>query len=65
MGKPAVVGVPELTIDATTIRIGRHVIPEGTLIAIDGTGGEITTGTQSSEPPPARTYTAYSNGPTR
>lgn len=44
MGKPAVVGVAELTIDATTIRIGRHVIPEGTLIAIDGTGGEITAG---------------------
>ncbi|ONM46240.1 pyruvate, phosphate dikinase [Nocardia donostiensis] len=53
MGKPAVVGVAELTIDATTIRIGRHVIPEGTLIAIDGTGGEITAGN-----PPVGTTTA-------
>ncbi|MBC7301437.1 MAG: pyruvate, phosphate dikinase, partial [Nocardia sp.] len=53
MGKPAVVGVADLTIDATTIRIGRHVIPAGTLIAIDGTGGEITAGN-----PPIGTTTA-------
>ncbi|WP_227998561.1 pyruvate, phosphate dikinase [Nocardia australiensis] len=44
MGKPAVVGVAELTVDATSMRIGRRAIPEGTLIAIDGTGGEITVG---------------------
>ena len=44
MGKPAVVGDAELTVEATSMRIGRRTIPAGTLIAIDGTGGEITIG---------------------
>ncbi|TMR19232.1 pyruvate, phosphate dikinase [Nonomuraea turkmeniaca] len=44
MGKPAVVGAAGLTIDAAAIRAGGRTIPEGTLITIDGTGGEVVAG---------------------
>ncbi|MEU0992088.1 pyruvate, phosphate dikinase [Streptomyces sp. NPDC005953] len=46
MGKPAVVGAVELTVDviAGRVRAGRRTIHEGTLIAIDGTGGEVVVG---------------------
>jgi pyruvate, orthophosphate dikinase len=46
MGKPAVVGVTDLTVDVadSCLRAGGHTVPEGTLITIDGTGGEVVIG---------------------
>ncbi|GAA1245121.1 hypothetical protein GCM10009665_39940 [Kitasatospora nipponensis] len=46
LARPAVVGATGLTVDVTTatVRIGARVLPEGTLIAIDGTGGEVVIG---------------------
>ncbi|MFE7134947.1 pyruvate, phosphate dikinase [Streptomyces sp. NPDC057638] len=46
MGKPAVVGAVRLTVDAAArrVRVGDRALPEGTLIAIDGTGGEVVLG---------------------
>jgi pyruvate, orthophosphate dikinase len=46
MGKPAVVGATDLTVDvaAASVRAGGRTLPEGTLIAIDGTGGEVVVG---------------------
>lgn len=46
MGKPAVVGAADLTVDVATasVRAGGRTLPEGTLIAIDGTGGEVVVG---------------------
>jgi pyruvate, orthophosphate dikinase len=43
MGKPAVVGATDLTVDAA-VRAGGRTLPEGALIAIDGTGGEVVIG---------------------
>ncbi|MGC7101865.1 pyruvate, phosphate dikinase [Amycolatopsis lurida] len=47
MGKPAVVGVGDLTIDTAdaAISVGGRVLGEGTVLAIDGTGGEVLLGT--------------------
>ncbi|MFQ6226899.1 pyruvate, phosphate dikinase [Nocardia sp. NPDC002869] len=45
LGKPAVVRVTGLSVDATSIRTPENTFPEGTLIAIDGTTGEVTAGT--------------------
>jgi pyruvate,orthophosphate dikinase len=46
MGKPAVVGATDLTVDvaAATVRARGRTFPEGTLITIDGTGGEVVVG---------------------
>lgn len=46
MGKPAVVGAADLTVDvpAAVVRAGGRTLPEGTLIALDGTGGEVVLG---------------------
>ncbi|MFE9368957.1 pyruvate, phosphate dikinase [Streptomyces sp. NPDC006711] len=46
MGKPAVVGAASLTVDAADgrVRAGGRTLPEGTLIALDGTGGEVVLG---------------------
>jgi pyruvate,orthophosphate dikinase len=46
MGKPAVVDAAALTVDtaADQVRVGERVVPAGTLITIDGTGGEIALG---------------------
>lgn len=46
MGKPAVVGVTDLTVDIpdASVRARGHTVPEGTLITIDGTGGEVVIG---------------------
>jgi len=46
MGKPAVVGATDLTVDvaAACVRVGGRTLPDGTLIAIDGTGGEVVVG---------------------
>ncbi len=46
MGKPAVVGATDLTVDlaAACVRAGGNTLPEGTLIAIDGTSGEVVVG---------------------
>jgi pyruvate,orthophosphate dikinase len=48
MGKPAVVDASDLVVDAAArrVRVGERVVPEGTLITIDGTGGEVAVGTQ-------------------
>jgi pyruvate, orthophosphate dikinase len=47
MGKPAVVGAADLSVDAAaaSVRAGERVVPDGTLVAIDGTGGEVVVGT--------------------
>jgi pyruvate, orthophosphate dikinase len=46
MGKPAVVGATDLTVDVTAacVRVGGRTLPEGTPITIDGTGGEVVIG---------------------
>lgn len=46
MGKAAVVDAAGLTVDAEAgyMRVGERVVPEGTLVTIDGTGGEIAAG---------------------
>ncbi len=46
MGKPAVAGIADLTVDVTNaaVHAGGRTVPEGTLIAIDGTGGEVIVG---------------------
>ncbi|RAY14036.1 pyruvate, phosphate dikinase [Actinomadura craniellae] len=44
MGKPAVVAATDLTINATAVHAGGRTLPEGTLITIDGTGGEVVVG---------------------
>ncbi|GIE93286.1 PEP/pyruvate-binding domain-containing protein [Paractinoplanes rishiriensis] len=46
MGKPAVVEAAGLTVDAAggCVRAGDLVLPAGTLITIDGTGGEVVLG---------------------
>jgi pyruvate, orthophosphate dikinase len=44
MGKPAVVGIADLTVDVAAVRAGGRTVPEGTRIAIDGTGGEVVVG---------------------
>ncbi|MEU8341008.1 PEP/pyruvate-binding domain-containing protein [Spirillospora sp. NPDC048832] len=46
MGKPAVVDAAALTVDtaADQVRVGERVVPAGTLVTIDGTGGEIALG---------------------
>ena len=53
MGKPAVVGAATLTVDATGVRAGDRVFPEGTLITIDGSGGEVVLGDVGTTPPTA------------
>ncbi|WP_433211953.1 pyruvate, phosphate dikinase [Microtetraspora malaysiensis] len=44
MGKPAVVGAVDLTVDGTSIRVGGRILGEGTTITIDGTSGEVALG---------------------
>ncbi|MER5494652.1 pyruvate, phosphate dikinase [Streptomyces sp. NPDC002490] len=44
LGRPAVVGAADLTVDAAGARIGSREVPEGTLVTIDGTGGEVVSG---------------------
>jgi pyruvate,orthophosphate dikinase len=44
MGKPAVVGATGLTVDVASVRTGGWTVPEGMLIAIDGTSGEVVLG---------------------
>ncbi|GAA0465731.1 pyruvate, phosphate dikinase PpdK [Paractinoplanes deccanensis] len=46
MGKPAVVGATALTVDtaARSVRAGERVLGEGTIITLDGSGGEIVIG---------------------
>jgi pyruvate,orthophosphate dikinase len=46
MRKPAVVGATGLTVDvaAACVRAGGRTVPEGTRIAIDGTGGQVVVG---------------------
>jgi len=53
MGKPAVVGITNLTVTDTSIRAGERTIPEGTLIAIDGTSGEVVIGSPQLTTPDA------------
>ncbi|GGM26313.1 hypothetical protein GCM10011608_08800 [Micromonospora sonchi] len=46
MGKPAVVGATALTVDPMTrcVRAGDRVLPEGTVLTLDGSSGEIMLG---------------------
>ncbi|GAA0844411.1 hypothetical protein GCM10009525_61100 [Streptosporangium amethystogenes subsp. fukuiense] len=46
MGKPAVVGIGDLTVDVAgaSVRAGGRTLGEGTLVTIDGTGGEVALG---------------------
>jgi pyruvate, orthophosphate dikinase len=46
MGKPAVVGIADLTVDVAgaAVRAGGRTVPEGTLVTIDGTGGAVVLG---------------------
>src|SRR4029453_8147457 len=44
VGRPAVVGAPDLSVDVASVRAGGQTVPEGTLIAINGTGGEVVLG---------------------
>jgi pyruvate, orthophosphate dikinase len=46
MGKPAVVGVADLTVDVAdaSVSAGGRTIDEGTLVTIDGIGGEVALG---------------------
>jgi pyruvate,orthophosphate dikinase len=44
MGKPAVVGAAGLGVDTASVRAGGRTLPEGTLITIDGTAGQVVVG---------------------
>ena len=44
MGRPAVVGVADLTVDNGRMYLGGRSIEDGTVITIDGTGGEVALG---------------------
>jgi pyruvate,orthophosphate dikinase len=44
MGKPAVVGATDLSVDTASFHTGGRTVPEGTHITIDGTGGEVVIG---------------------
>ncbi|MFE1322245.1 pyruvate, phosphate dikinase [Kitasatospora phosalacinea] len=44
MGKPAVVGATGLAVDGTSVTAGGRTLPEGTLVTVDGTGGEVVLG---------------------
>ena len=48
--RPAVVGVTDLTVLEGSFQAGGRTVPEGTLITIDGTGGEVVIGTPASSP---------------
>jgi pyruvate,orthophosphate dikinase len=52
MGKPAVVGVARLTVDAAgaAIRAGGRTVPEGTRITIDGSTGAVVAGSPRLAP---------------
>ncbi|MFC4506922.1 MULTISPECIES: pyruvate, phosphate dikinase [Streptomyces] len=44
MGKPAVVGVNDLTVDSGSLTVGGRTLTEGALVTIDGTSGEVALG---------------------
>ena len=44
MNKPAVVGAAALTVEAGGVCVGERAVPEGTLVTIDGAGGEVVLG---------------------
>ncbi|MFJ9691468.1 pyruvate, phosphate dikinase [Kitasatospora sp. NPDC101183] len=44
MGKPAVVGVAGLTVDTGSVTAGGRTLPEGTLVTLDGTSGDVVLG---------------------
>src|SRR5262249_40784484 len=50
MGRPAGVGVADLTVDNGRIRVGGQSIEDGTVITIDGTGGEVVLGAAMTAP---------------
>ncbi|TDD61726.1 pyruvate, phosphate dikinase [Actinomadura darangshiensis] len=55
MGRPAVVDAADLTVDAAAgcVRVGGRVIPEGTPITVDGSGGEVVLGNPGIATTPA------------
>ncbi|WP_034384475.1 PEP/pyruvate-binding domain-containing protein [Herbidospora cretacea] len=44
LGRPAVVGVPGLVVTSGSARAGDRLVPEGALVTIDGTSGEVALG---------------------
>ncbi|MFJ7423106.1 pyruvate, phosphate dikinase [Streptomyces uncialis] len=68
LGKPAVVGAAGLTVDPVggTVRAGGRTLPEGTLVALDGTSGEVVVGeprvTTSSADPQLHRLLAWADG---
>ncbi|GLW55009.1 pyruvate, phosphate dikinase [Kitasatospora phosalacinea] len=44
MGKPAVVGATGLAVDGASVTAGGRTLPEGTLVTVDGTSGEVVLG---------------------
>jgi pyruvate,orthophosphate dikinase len=54
MGKPAVVGAADLVIeDGGSARVAGRIVPEGTLVTIDGTSGEVVAGNAPTSRAPA------------
>jgi pyruvate,orthophosphate dikinase len=50
MGKPAVVGIAGLVVGDGWMRAGARTVDEGTLVTIDGAGGEVVIGTADTIP---------------
>ncbi|MFD0566013.1 pyruvate, phosphate dikinase [Kitasatospora saccharophila] len=44
MGKPAAVGVAGLAVDGAAVTAGGRTLPEGTLVTVDGSSGEVVLG---------------------
>ncbi|WP_250006653.1 PEP/pyruvate-binding domain-containing protein [Actinoplanes sp. M2I2] len=56
LGRPAVVGTTELTVDGPAARAGHRSLPEGTVITIDGTSGDVALGNPGLTPAMADTH---------
>ncbi|MBG0816805.1 pyruvate, phosphate dikinase [Planomonospora sp. ID82291] len=58
MGKPAVVGAADLVVDvaAGCVRAGGRTVPEGALVTVDGTGGEVVVGAAPLAPAAAGSH---------
>ena len=50
LGRPAVVSARGLTVEPAGLRLGDRTLPEGTLLTIDGTGGEVVLGAAPTVP---------------
>lgn len=52
MGKPAVVGVADLAVSGSVVRVGGRTIGPADTVTIDGTSGEVVLGRAALAPPP-------------